>query len=273
MKYLRNLFAFSFLIFFNVSGLAQPLTLISWNLKDLGNSRDAAEIRVIAETVRNADIIAIQEVVAGDGGAQAVARLVTELNTMGAAWDYVVSNPTISSSYKTERYAFIWKKNRVKLVGRPWLQQGEYAQLIDREPYFATFEVSGKQITVVNFHAITKAKQPETEVKYFKFLPALYPGLKLVFAGDFNLPQSHSVFNPLKGMGYLPALVNQKTSLRQQCLDDGCLTSEFDNIFYKPEHLKVSEKGIIHFYRKVETFEKARLISDHVPVYIKFDLN
>jgi endonuclease/exonuclease/phosphatase family metal-dependent hydrolase len=273
MKFFKLSLLLLIVLTFSVDCPAQPLTLLSWNLKDLGNSRDATEIRVIAETVRNADIIAIQEVVAGDGGAQAVARLVTELNTMGAAWDYVVSNPTLSSSYKTERYAFIWKKSRVKLVGKPWLQQGEYAQLIDREPYFATFEASGKQITVVNFHAITRAKQPETEVKYFKFLPALYPGLKLVFAGDFNLPQSHSVFNPLKGMGYLPALVNQKTSLRQKCLEDGCLASEFDNIFYKPEHLKVSEKGIIHFYEKVETFEKARLISDHVPVYIRFMIN
>lgn len=273
MKYLRNLFAFSLIILFGVSGIAQPFNLLSWNLKDLGNSRDAMEIRVIAETVRNADIIAIQEVVAGDGGAQAVARLVAELNTMGAAWDYVVSNPTLSSSYKAERYAYVWKKSRAKLIGKPWLQQGEYAQLIDREPYFATFDVSGKQITIVNFHAITKAKQPETEIKYFRFLPELYPGLKLIFAGDFNLPQSHSVFNPLKKMGYLPALVNQKTSLRQKCLPDGCLASEFDNIFYNSVHITVTEKGIIHFYKKVETFEKARLISDHVPVYIRFDIN
>lgn len=273
MKILKLSLILSITFSFILNCSAQPHTLLSWNLKDLGNSRDAVEIRVIAETVRNADIIAIQEVVAGDGGAQAVARLAAELNTMGAAWDYVVSNPTLSSSYKTERYAFLWKKSRAKLVGKPWLQQGEYAQLIDREPYFATFDVSGKQITVVNFHAITKSKQPETEVKYFRFLPELYPGLKLVFAGDFNLPQSHSVFSPLKKMGYLPALVNQKTSLRQQCLPDGCLASEFDNIFYKPEHISVTEKGIIHFYKKVETFEKARLISDHVPVYVRFVVN
>jgi len=270
MKFFKLSILFAVILAFSANCSAQTLTLLSWNLKDLGNSRDAAEIRIIAETMRNADIVAIQEVVAGDGGAQAVARLVTELNTLGATWDYVVSNPTLSSSYKTERYAFAWKKSRVKLLGKPWLQQGEYAKLIDREPYFATFEVGGKQITVVNFHAITQSKQPETEVKYFRLLPDMYPGLKLVFAGDFNLPQSHSVFNPLKKMGYLPALVNQKTSLRQQCHPDGCLASEFDNIFYKSDHLQVTEKGIIHFYKKVDTFEKARLISDHVPVYIRF---
>ncbi len=273
MKFIKLSILLSFILAFSANCSAQPLTLLSWNLKDLGNSRDAAEIRVIAETVRNADIIAIQEVVAGDGGAQAVARLAAELNTMGAAWDYVVSKPTLSSTYKTERYAFIWKKSRAKLVGKPWLQPGEYARLIDREPYFATFEVSGKQLTVVNFHAITQSKQPETEVKYLRLLPEMYPGLKLVFVGDFNLPQSHTVFNPLKKMGYLPALVNQKTSLKQQCHPDGCPASEFDNIFYKPVPITVTEKGILHFYKKVETFAKARLISDHVPVYVRFVVN
>ncbi len=184
----------------------------------------------------------------------------------------MVSDPTSSSAYKTERYAYLWKKSKVKLVGKPWLEK-KFQLEIDREPYFATFTSGGKSLTVVNFHAITKSKQPETEVKYFKFLPEEYPGLKLLFVGDFNLPQSHTVFNPLKKMGYQPALTNQKTSLRQRCLDDGCLASEYDNIFYKTEHLQLIEKGIIHFYEKVETFEKARLISDHVPVFIRFVIN
>lgn len=272
MKFIKILLLICLLPITYATGYAQPLTLISWNLKDMGKSKDATEIRFIAETIRHADIVAIQEVVAGDGGAQAVARLVLELNTMGASWDYTVSDPTSSSAYKTERYAFVWKKSKVKLMGKPWLEK-KYGISIDREPYFATFISGGKSLTVVNFHAITKSKQPETEVKYFKLLPEEYPGLKLLFVGDFNLPESHTVFNPLKKMGYQPALTNQKTSLRQRCLSDGCLASEYDNIFYKPEHLQLTDKGIIHFYEKVNTFEKARLISDHVPVYIKFSIN
>lgn len=272
MKIIKILLLICFLPIVYATGYAQPLTLISWNLKDLGKTKDANEIRFIAETIRHANIVAIQEVVAGDGGAQAVARLVSELNTMGTSWDYVVSDPTSSSAYKTERYAFVWKKSKVKLMGKPWLER-KFQQEIDREPCFATFSSGGKSLTLVNFHAITKSKQPETEVKYFKFLPEEYPGLKLVFVGDFNLPQSHTVFNPLKKMGYQPALTNQKTSLRQRGMSHGCLASEYDNIFYKPEHLQLVEKGIIHFYEKVDTFEKARLISDHVPVFIRFNLN
>ncbi len=265
-----SLVFFFYLLPFALS--AQPLTLISWNLKDLGQAKDAEEIRFIAQTLRHADVVAIQEVVAGNGGAQAVARLVAELNTMGAAWDYAVSLPTVSSSYKTERYAFLWKKHKVKLIGKPWLMAGEYALLFDREPFLATFEARGKRFTLVNFHAKTKSKQPETEVKYIKDLLGLYPDLNLVFTCDFNLPQSHSVFNPLKKAGYVPALKNQKTSLRQQCLPDGCLASELDNIFSHPVAIEVLESGVIHFYRQFPVFETARLISDHLPVFIKFNL-
>jgi endonuclease/exonuclease/phosphatase family metal-dependent hydrolase len=252
---------------------SQTVTLISWNLKDMGQAKDASEIRFIAQTLRHADVVAIQEVVAGPGGPQSVAKLAAELNTMGAAWDYAVSLPTVSSSYKTERYAFLWKKHKIKLIGKPWLLEDEYALLFDREPFLATFESQGKRFTVVNFHAKTKSKQPETEVKYLKDLPALYPDLNLIFACDFNLPQSHSVFNPLKKAGFVPAFTNQKTSLRQECLSDGCLASELDNIFYLKSSIALISAEIIHFYKQVETFEKARLISDHVPLKVEFRIN
>ncbi len=49
----------------------QSISIISWNLKDFGQSRDDEEIMMIAEVIRDADIVAIQEVVAKHhGGAQ-----------------------------------------------------------------------------------------------------------------------------------------------------------------------------------------------------------
>lgn len=94
----------------------------------------------------------------------------------------------------------------------------KYNLEIDREPYYCTFEYNKKQFTIANFHAITKSKQPETEIKYFKFLPAQYPTLNLVFMGDFNCPQSHTVFNPLKKMGYASVFTKQKTSLKKNVM-------------------------------------------------------
>jgi deoxyribonuclease-1-like protein len=242
------------------------IKICSWNVENLGKSKSDETILFIANTLRDYDVVALQEVVAGYGGAQAVAKIADELNRKGAKWDYVISNPTTSSVYKTERYTFLWKTNKLKLKNKPWLEQ-KYNLEIDREPYFATFQYEDKTFTLVNFHAITKSKQPETEIKYFKFLPNEYPILNLLFMGDFNCPQSHTVFFPLRKMGYQSALKDQKTSLKKECKNNQCLASEFDNIFYNKSKIELLDSGAFHFYEKFENLQIAREISDHIPVW------
>jgi endonuclease/exonuclease/phosphatase family metal-dependent hydrolase len=264
----KFLFFYCLLLFQTI--FSQP-KILSWNLENFGRSKSKTELAFIANTVKDFDVLAIQEVVAGDGGAQAVARLADELNRKGTKWDYTISDPTISSAYKTERYAFIWKTARIKKIGKAWLEKKHHLE-IDREPYFCTFQYEDKQFTVVNFHAITKNMQPETEIKYFKFLPAEYPTLNLIFVGDFNCPQSHTVFNPLKKMGYLPILVNQKTSLKKECDNGDCIASEFDNMFYNTSKINSIKSGFIPFYKNFNSLKEARKISDHIPVWFEFSL-
>lgn len=245
--------------------LFSQVKLLSWNVENLGSSKSEEDISFIVKTIKNYDVVALQEIVAGDGGAQAVAKLADELNRKGSKWDYTISDPTSSSAYKTERYAFLWKTSKVKKIGNAWLEK-KYHLEIDREPYYCTFDYNGKQFTIANFHAITKSKQPETEIKYFKFLPAQYPTLNLLFVGDFNCPQSHTVFNPLKKMGYTYVFIKQKTSLKKECVEDECLSSEFDNIWYNTSKISISNANVIHFYKSFETLKEARKISDHIPI-------
>jgi endonuclease/exonuclease/phosphatase family metal-dependent hydrolase len=237
----------------------------------LGKSKSAESIEFIAHTTKDFDILVIQEVVAGPGGAYAVARLDDALDRTGADWDYCVSDPTSSSAYKTERYAFLWKKNKVKLLGKAWLEANYHLE-IDREPYMATFSCNAMVFTLVNFHAITKSKQPEREIKYFRFLPSSYPALNLIFCGDFNLPESHSVFGPLKNLGYKPVLHNQKTSLKDKPFKNEYLASELDNVFYHAQKVKIVDFGVIHFYKHFNDFKLAHKISDHIPIYFTMAL-
>jgi endonuclease/exonuclease/phosphatase family metal-dependent hydrolase len=275
-KYLRVIFYLSIsVLFLSFSNHSETqVSLCSWNLKDFGRTKSDAEIEFIANTIKDYDIVLIQEVVAKDpGGAQAVGRLGDALNRKGAKWEYRISDITSGeNSYKRERYAYLWKPSKVTLVGKPWLEV-KYTNEIDREPFFGTFNIADKSFTLVNFHAITKSKQPETEVKFFKYLPAEYPDLNLIFCGDFNLPQSHTVFNPLKKMGYRPTLTGQKTSLKMECVFDDCLASEFDNVFYNAVKVSRQSSGVIHFYKSFVDLKQARLISDHVPVYFQFSIN
>lgn len=267
---MNKAFFLFFLLFFNT--FYSQTKLLSWNLENFGKSKSDQEIAFIANTIKDYDIITIQEVVAGNGGAQAVVKLADALNRKGTKWDYRISDPTSSSNYKTERYAFIWKTSSLKLKGKPWLEQ-KYHLEIDREPYFATFEIKGKNVTIATFHAITKSKQPETEIKYFKLLPQEYPSLNLVFAGDFNCPQSHSVFTPLKKIGFAPILENQKTSLKTKPKGDNYLASEYDNIFYKISSVNYIKSDVILFYKKFISLKEARKVSDHIPIWFEFSLN
>ena len=272
MRLKKYLSSFSLILFVSFSGFAQTINVCSWNLKDFGQTKTEEQITFIAKTLKNYDVIAVQEVVAGPGGPKAVASLSDALNRTGAKWDYTISHGTSSDRYSKERYAFLWKTSRVQKVGDAWLEK-KYNLEISREPYLAKFQVGKKQFTLVTFHAIPKAKQPETEIKYLQYLPAEYPDNSLIFCGDFNLSESHSVFNPLKKAGYPSAFSKQKTSLRQKCINGDCLASEYDNFFYNQARINCITAGIIPFYTSFTDIREARKISDHLPVFLRFSVN
>ncbi len=263
-----------YISFIAVISVKPQLTVCSWNLENFGKSKTDSAIEFIADEIKDYDIVVIQEVVAGYGGAQAVAKLNTALNNKGFKWDYEVSNITTAKNPdEKERYAFLWKTSKVKLAAKPWLEV-KYNEEICREPFFATFIYKNKQFTMAGFHAVPKAKQPETEIKYFKFLPEEYPDKNLIFCGDFNCPQSNTVFSPLKKSGYQPILVLQKTSLKEKCINNDCLASEYDNMFYSNSKITFIKSGIIPFYQHFNCdLKKARKVSDHVPIFFEFSLN
>lgn len=259
---------FAFLFSFYVVIAFSQVKICSWNIENFGSSKSDSAIQFMAEVLKDFDVVALQEVVVNGSGARAVAQLADNLNRKGAKWDYVVSEATQGSAYKSERYAFLWKPSKVTKLGEPWLDQN-FVEEIQREPFFCTFQFGEKEFTLVNFHAKTKRQQPETEIKYFKFFPDLYPNLNLIFLGDFNCPQKHTVFNPLKKMGYESTFRNQKTSLRQKCIDDDCLASEYDNVFYNKNRFSVIGSGVVLFYKQFRFFSKSREISDHIPVWVQ----
>src|SRR5438067_2011181 len=90
---LKRAFLIIFLVFYSIVASSSTVSICSWNLKDFGKSKSDNEIAFIANILKNYDVVAIQEVVAGDGGGQAVARLVNELDRKGSKWDYSISDP------------------------------------------------------------------------------------------------------------------------------------------------------------------------------------
>lgn len=250
-----------------IYGQQNELSIISWNIQYLGQTKDANEIKKMASILKDADIIVLQEVVAGFGGAGAVARLADELNRTGSKWEYAVSDPTNSPKYALKRYAVIWKYKHIKRKDRGSLIN-ELAPLVHREPFVIDFYWKGKKITLVNYHARPYRKNPKEEVKIV--LDYVTENFKnpVILAGDFNLNANTKVFDAFKNSGFTASVSNQKTTLKWKCKNNEYLNYAIDNIFFSSHFSKI-EAHTIDFVKRCNDLEKSRKISDHLPVYLR----
>ncbi|WP_209404189.1 endonuclease/exonuclease/phosphatase family protein [Pseudozobellia sp. WGM2] len=258
-------------IFLSFSLFSQEkITLISWNIQDFGQSKNSDELEEIANILRNADIVAIQEVVAGYGGAQAVAKLSDILNRMGSKWDYVISSPTNSPKFAAERYAIIWKTKQIKIKNRGALVSA-LEKMVDREPFYLNFYVDDQKFSVLNFHSRPHNKNPEDEIKAIThYLNTSTIERPLILAGDFNVDEKEAVFNGLKDVGFKASVSNKKTTLKKSC-GQGYLSHAIDNIFYS-DKIAFLKSGTIDYVGSCENLAKARKLSDHLPVFLEFEL-
>lgn len=251
----------------NIYSQQNELSIISWNIQHLGQTKNADEIKKMATILKDADIIVLQEVVAGFGGAGAVARLADELNRTGNKWQYAVSNPTKSPKYVLERYAIIWKYKHIKRKDRGSLIQ-ELAPLVHREPFAMDFYWKNQQITVINYHARPYKKDPKEEIKMVLNYVKENFNNPVILAGDFNLNANHEIFDAFKNSGYTPSINDKKTTLKWKCKDGNYLNYAIDNIFFS-EHFTKKEASTIDFVKSCDNLSKSRKISDHLPVYLR----
>ena len=242
------------------------LQIVSWNIANLGKSKDDSEIAFMADMVDEGDIVVIQEVVAGNGGAQAVARLADALNRRGAKWDYVVSNPT-SGGRGSERYAYLWKPKKVKLKGKPWLENNT-ADWIDREPFMARFQWGDKVMLLANLHAVPKNKYPNVEIEKLKDLPMWYPDDAIVLMGDCNAANTEYGGQALKQNGFRDAIDGIRTTLKMKPDKEGRVTANpYDHMYFEKKEVKIHDSGAWDFTGNFDDLKSARLISDHIPVW------
>lgn len=250
------------------------LTLASWNIRHLGRTKTTEDIYEIANILRNFDIVAVQEVVAKDpAGAKAVAKIADELNRMGFKWDYQVSDPTKSPSvHISERYAFLWKTSRVEMVHRAYLDK-ELEHKCYREPFVAEFKAKkgSEAFFVINFHARKYNDRPEREIKHFIKYPERLESDKILIVGDFNLDESHTVWNPFYKIGFKSALQNQRTTLKVKCNNGEYLSHPIDNLYFTPGITKINAASI-DIVKICTGLKRAREISDHLPVFMEFKI-
>lgn len=245
-----------------------PLRLVSWNIANLGGSKSDAEIGVMADVLAPAaDLVAIQEVITSEAGQEAVRRLGEALQARGGTWAWTLSEPT--SGRGTERYAFLWRTERVRLDGLCSLNAG-LAEPLDREPFLCRFATGARSVLVASFHAVPESKDPARENALLARLDAEYPQDDLVIVGDFNLPARHSAFDGLRARGFAEALGDALTTLKAVRSPSGeHLANPYDHVFYEPATLRPHRAGVLDFSGRFGDLRDARNVSDHLPVFVE----
>lgn len=246
------------------------LRILTWNIQNMGQSKTPETLETIAELCRDFDLVTIQEVSVGPAGAKSIAMLADVLSRKGSAWDYRISDPTTGSG--SERYAWLWKKHKVKPLGNCFLEP-KLADSLNREPYLCRFVTGKDTLLLGSFHAVPTSKGPARENGFLYLMTYFYPGDKLFLMGDFNLSEKNPAFLKLKKAGWEPAIRNQKTSLRQEEKDGSHLSSEYDNIFFPAQKVRKISAGVIDFSLNFPTLKQARTVSDHLPVWLSIEVS
>ncbi|OFY84597.1 MAG: hypothetical protein A3F72_19330 [Bacteroidetes bacterium RIFCSPLOWO2_12_FULL_35_15] len=255
------------LIFITSLSFSQSCSIATWNIANFGASKDESEITFIAKTIKDFDILAIQEISVSPPGPQAVARLIDALNRTGSKWDYAISDPTVGNG--CERYAFVWKTSRVRLLGKPWLEKS-MEQTIDREPFLARFICNiNDTFLMATIHTVPTKKLPQNECIQLYMLDSIYEKDHLIILGDFNLSHKSPAFDNMKARKIKPAFEKQKTTLKMKMAANGeVLANEYDNIFYESDEIQIKDKGFLNFSTSFPDLKSARSISDHIPLFI-----
>jgi len=248
----------------------QTMTIASWNVRNLSDgSRSDAELGIIGLIVFRYDFIALQEV-----RDEKVIDRIREIleRDFQVAYDGVVSAPV--GHNRKERYAFLWRRDRVAMTEPPRL----YADPGDgfvREPFCGSFRAGTFDWTLCTVHILfganKAARRPELLLLDDVYRAARDAGAEkdVIICGDFNFGPDDAGWSALKaedGMSFAigpPA----KTTIADKSLYDNCWwpaasreivdgggsVFEYDELMYPPGSRK----------------EANRLTSDHRPIAIR----
>lgn len=250
---------------FHFSFAQTPLKIISWNVLNLGFYTKDEKINFIVSYIKDADIVALQEVQSNKYGTEDFKKVFAKLVRLDNNWAYTLSGAT--SGLGHEQYAYIWKKNKVSINGNAFLDAVTESK-IDREPYLIKFKQGNKSMFLANFHAVPQKKQPWWEIKELHKIHQKYASENMIFMGDFNLTSTDKAYQDLYQYDYESALKNEKTTIKGEEKNGETLANPFDNFIYEKENFRIVAAGKLDFTRKFKTLKEARYMSDHIPIFI-----
>ena len=250
------------------------LKFAAWNIRIMSHkSRTDAELVKIARTLVDYDFIAIVEL----RDETVLKRTQRILSRMGMAYDYQFS-PAVGRGVK-ERYAFLYKSNRVSVVrhGELYPDAADGRDTFMRDPYWATFRAGAFDFSVIAVHVVwgDRVGQRKAEVRaladVYQYVQAANGAEDdVLLVGDFNRnPTDTEAYGRIMAIPSMVRLFQfpQKSHIRDSSL--------YDNIFFQKNHVAeyTGRHGIDRFDETdFGNDDKAAnlAVSDHRPVWAVF---
>ncbi len=273
------------------------LTIATFNIENLDTAKslDPSIVPVLAETVRQFDIIAIQEI--EENGA--VPNLVAEVNSSGN-YSYVISeevggDPALGFGYD-EFYAFVYNNSTVELLpGHAVYTEGGFNFV--REPFMAHFRArtGSFDFVLVTIHApFADSGDPTpygtTTDDEIRELPAVMSDAGLLFSepdviclGDLNADNAISTdfdestylttFPDDQYLWIIPNVIDTTVASTDYTYDRIIALSASEEDFLGTSGTDYrNEYGVFRFDLAfgITTFPEPDDISDHYPVWARF---
>jgi endonuclease/exonuclease/phosphatase family metal-dependent hydrolase len=246
------------------------IRIATWNLRKFSErdrpGQHPPDLVAIAKIIKDAnfDLVAIQEV---QQQGQMVQKLRRQLNE---PWRHAVTDRTGNN----ERYAFVWRADRIDVLDEPQLYAGPGAESFSRVPAVARFRAGQFDFTLLSVHLWygDKSNNPQrrTEAQALtrlaQELASRGPDRDVIVLGDFNEVRSDGNLPLFESIGW-----------RRLSADPTNLGSSeaFDNILIDPRFTRESlnRAGVIRFDETLYANDDARAaqdVSDHRPVWADF---
>ena len=246
------------------------ISIASWNIRNISDkSRSDAELGIISLILFRYDFIALQEVID-----EMVIGRVQEILKEDFRVDYEFSVSAQVGRNKKERYAFLWRKDKVESVMEARIYP-DSADRFEREPYCGTFKTGKFDWTICTIHLLYGDSEADRRPE-LAGLDEVYRDERdsgsekdVLICGDFNFDPDDAGWAELKAEDGVSFAIGppMKTTIADKSLYDNC---------WWPEATREIVEGsgsVFEFdelmYPAGTRKEANRLTSDHRPISIR----
>jgi endonuclease/exonuclease/phosphatase family metal-dependent hydrolase len=246
----------------------------SFNIEVFGAQKSSQPhiMDIIARTVQQFDVLAIQEIRSKDQSL--IPDLVRQVNTLGVTYGYLLG-PRLGRTHSKEQYAYLFNTDTIDVDRQATYTVSDPHDRMHREPFVALFRARGPDtkeaftFKLVNIHVDPDFVEEELNALDDVYYAVLNDGDEeddIILLGDFNTSEQR-----MHQLGSVPDITTALAGTTTNTLG----TQAYDNlVFHGRSTIEfVGRSGVLDLLRVFNlTSRQAQEVSDHLPVWADFSV-